>query len=69
VLRNPDDQPHQFALEVQAAFELPRGAVQQYTLASPWADEAGQPRLQAGPGGPLRLALKPFEILVYDALP
>ena len=69
MLRNPDDQPHDFALEVRAAFQLPPGATKEYTLASPWKEDAGQPHLRAAAGQPLRLSLKPFEVVVYDAVP
>jgi hypothetical protein len=69
MLRNPDDQPHEFPLNIQEAFELPAGAATKYTLASPWAEDADRPRLQARVGEPVRVALKPFEVVVYDALP
>ena len=69
MLRNPDGQPREFALDVGAAFELPPGAVTAYTLISPWAEDAVKPRIQAEAGKPLRVALKPFEVLVYDAVP
>jgi hypothetical protein len=69
MLRNPDDQPHEFELDVRTAFELPPGAVATYTLTSPWAAEAGIPPMQAGSDQLLCLTLKPFEVLVYDAMP
>jgi hypothetical protein len=69
MLRNPDDQAHEFELDVRAAFELPPGAATAYTLTSPWAEDAGKPRLRAVSGKVLRVALKPFEVLVYDAIP
>ncbi len=69
MLRNPDDQPHEFALEIGKAFELPPGAVTKFALKSPWADEAARPVLPVTAGKPERLTLKPFEILVFDATP
>jgi hypothetical protein len=69
MLRNPDDQPHEFALDVSTAFELPPGAVRSYTLSSPWAEDAGKPRMRAEGAKPLVLTLKPFEVRVYDAVP
>ncbi|MBI5397180.1 MAG: enterotoxin, partial [Verrucomicrobia bacterium] len=69
MLRNPDDQPHEFALDVGAAFELPAGATRRYALKSPWAGDAARPALTAEAGKSLRIALKPFEVLVLDALP
>jgi hypothetical protein len=69
MLRNPDVQPHEFALDVAAAFELPLGAQTKYLLKSPWAEDASQPALRAEAGKPLRITLQPFEIVVLDALP
>ncbi|MBM3891207.1 MAG: enterotoxin [Verrucomicrobia bacterium] len=69
MLRNPDDQPREFALDVGTAFELPAGAPTRYALKSPWADDAARPALTAEAGKPLRIALRPFEVFVADALP
>jgi hypothetical protein len=69
MLRNPDVQPREFALDVAAAFELPLGAQTKYLLRSPWADDAAKPALRAEAGKPLRVTLNPFEIVVLDALP
>jgi len=68
-LRNPDDQPHEFALDVGVAFELPAGAATKFKLGSPWAEDARKPVLPAESGTPLRLELKPFEIVVLDTVP
>ncbi len=68
-LRNPDDQPHDYKLDVGAAFELPSGAVTKFTLRSPWAEDSDQPVLHSKAGIPARLNLKPFEILVLNATP
>ncbi|MCU0981197.1 MAG: hypothetical protein MUF25_18760 [Pirellulaceae bacterium] len=69
MLRNPDDQPHEFALDVGAALELPAGAVSAYTLKSPWAEDVSRPALNAEAGKPLPVKLNPFEVLVLDATP
>ncbi len=69
MLRNPDDQPHDFALDLAQAFELPPGAPTKYTLKSPWAADAQKPAVAAEAGQPLRLTLQPFEVLVLDATP
>jgi hypothetical protein len=66
-LRNPDNQPHEYELELGSAFELPPGAGRKFNLQSPWAEEASRPVLKAEAGTPLRLTLKPFEILVLNA--
>ena len=69
MLRNPDVQPHEYALDVAAAFELPFGAQAKYLLKSPWAEDGSKPALRAEAGKPLRITLKPFKIVVLDALP
>ena len=69
MLRNPGDQPHDFALDVAHAFELPPGAPTKYNLKSPWAADAQKPAMTAEAGQPLRLTLQPFEVLVLDATP
>jgi hypothetical protein len=67
MLRNPDDQPHEFALDVGIAFELPAGVPGSFTLMSPWAEDAQKPPVKAEAGRPFRLALKPFEIVILEA--
>jgi len=69
MLRNPDDRVREFRLDVSKAFELPPGAPKRYILKSPWAEDAGKPTLQAVAGRPFVLRLKPFEVLVLEALP
>lgn len=69
MLRNPDDQPHEFRLDLGMAFELPSGAPTKYSLHSPWTEDASQPALTCEAGKPLRLALKPFEVVVLEAAP
>jgi hypothetical protein len=68
-LRNPDDRPQEFTLEVGAAFELPPGAPMKYLLKSPWVEDAQRPLLTAEAGHPLRLTLNACEVLVFDAIP
>jgi hypothetical protein len=69
MLRNPDDQPREFALDVGQAFELPAGAVSIFTLRSPWVEDVSRPALTAEAGKPLHVKLNPFEVLVLDATP
>jgi len=69
MLRNPDNQPRQFALDVETAFELPSGTSRRYACTSPWSEAAGQPAWIAIAGEPRRLKLAPFEVLVLDAAP
>ncbi len=68
-LRNPDDQPAEITLDVAQAFELPPGAPQKYVLKSPWAEDAGKPAVAVQAGRPYTFQLRPFEVLVWDAMP
>jgi len=68
-LRNPDDRPASFELDVSKAFELPEGAPQAYALKSPWKGDSGQAAISATAGQTHRFDLKPFEVLVFDATP
>lgn len=68
-LRNPDNQPHEYELEIGSAFELPRGARTKFSLRSPWVEDSERPILRAEAGTSLRFTLKPFEILILDATP
>ena len=69
MLRNPDDQPHDFTLDVGAAFVLPSGAATKYAFKCPWAEDAQKPTLAAEAGKPLNLKLQPFEVVILDATP
>ena len=69
MLRNPDDTARTFRLALASAFQLPFGAPRDYTLRSPWAEDAGKVglRLVAGTAG--EIVLGPFEVLVLEAKP
>ena len=67
MLRNPDDQPREFALDLGAVFELPGGAVKKFSLRSPWPEDTTKPALSAETGKPLRVTLHPFEVLILAA--
>ena len=69
VLRNPEDQPASIALDIAEAFELPAGAAGKYVLTSPWKAETARPTIQVSAGQTRSFALKPFEVLVFDATP
>jgi hypothetical protein len=69
MLRNPDDRPQAFALDVGAAFELLPGAPRRFHLAGAWVDDRDKPILVAEAGVPLPLVLRPFQVLVLDATP
>jgi hypothetical protein len=66
MLRNPADRPQEFLLDVQSAFQLPAGAAARFVLKSPWAEDAAKPALPAEAGKPLRVTLKPFEVLILE---
>ena len=68
-LRNPDDRPASFELDVSTAFELPEGSPQTYALKSPWKEDSGRPAISVTAGQKHRFELKPFEVLVFDATP
>lgn len=69
VLRNPNDKPQTFALDVQKAFELPAGAARNYTARSPWKKDAGKKVLRLVAGQPFTIQLAPFEVLTLNAVP
>jgi hypothetical protein len=69
MLRNPDEKPHEFALDVGTAFELPAGAPRKYSCTSPWSEDAQKAAWLAVAGEPVRRTLAPFEVLVVDAVP
>ncbi len=69
LLRNPDDETREFALDVGRAFELPAGAAGAFTLTSPWAEDARKPAVAARAGVPVQFELRPFETVVLDAVP
>lgn len=68
-LRNPDDRPSEFTLDVGTAFELPTKAAKRYSLRSPWAEDTRKPAHLAQAGKPLKFSLEPFEVLTFDATP
>jgi hypothetical protein len=69
MLRNPGEQPASFSLDIAMAFELPAGAATRFLLKSPWAEDAAAVEILATAGKPSGFVLKPFEVLVLDALP
>ena len=69
MLRNPDDSAREFTLDVSTVFELTAAAKSKYTLKSPWAEDAAKSVITGEAGKPLRLTLRPFEVLVLDAVP
>ncbi len=67
--RNPKDVPGEITIDIGKAFELPQGAAQRYSLKSPWKDDASTPALTLSAGDEHTFGLKPFDVLVFDAMP
>jgi hypothetical protein len=65
-LRNPDDQPHTYELDIGKAFELPDGAPTKYKLVPSFKDIEVEPFV-AEAGEPVKLEIKPFDILIFNA--
>ena len=68
-LRNPDDCPRRFTLDVADAFELPDEAPRTYTLKSPWEEDKDVAPVRATGGSPQPFDLRPLEVRVLDAVP
>ncbi len=66
MLRNPDDKPQEFTVDVADAFQLPENSAKSYLMNSPWKADAAKPpiNLTAGKGHTFRL--KPFEVIVLQ---
>jgi hypothetical protein len=68
-LRNPEDRPAAFALDVSRVLDLPPGAASTFLLKSPWGEDASSPVLEVHSGEPATIRLQPFEVLVLEATP
>lgn len=66
-LRNPDDAPAEYALDLARVLELPPGAASDYSLRSPWSEDADRPALGIQAGQPATIRLEPFEVLTLEA--
>ena len=69
-LRNPASEEQNFVLDLAKALELPAAAGGRFTLAAPFRQRE-LPAL-AGPVNafkPVKVTLKPFEVLVFEAIP
>ena len=67
-LRNPNDQPQTFSLDVQQALELPNGVTKKFVLKSPWKEDAGRAPVSAEAGKPVTISLQPFEIVTLECI-
>ena len=67
-LRNPDDKPQDFTIDIRRAFELPLGAAEKYTARSPWSNESSAPAIELTAGKPFTFHLEPFQVLTLECL-
>jgi hypothetical protein len=67
-LRNPDDAPQAYVLDIQKAFELPVEAPRKYKLKNAYPDQKS-PEVVLTAGKTRTLKLKPFEVLVFECIP
>jgi len=67
-LRNPDDKPQSFLLDLPRALELPAGAASRFTAKTLWPADAAAPTALGG-DGPTTITLKPFEVLTLELTP
>jgi hypothetical protein len=68
-LRNPSDKPGSITIDIGKAFELPNGAAEEYSLKSPWKEDTGSEAIVLPAGKEYTFRLKPFEVLIFDAVP
>ena len=69
-LRNPNDEPQDFTVELRKCFELPKGAAAAWTLQAPFKQRAVKELAGAIPAAkPVKVTLRPFEVLVFEAAP
>jgi hypothetical protein len=68
-LRNPKDTPGKITIDLARAFELPPGAAGQYSLKSPWQEDAAAEPITLSAGRTHTFELRPFEVVVWDATP
>merc|ERR1712224_1128337 len=68
-LRNPSKGHRRISLDAKVIFELPEYAADRGTikLQSPYGDQHPQ-RLTLDPGRAVDVALKPFDVLVFDTV-
>jgi hypothetical protein len=67
-LRNPSARSATIVVEVQSAFELPTGTPTHFRITSAYADCAS-PVTRMDVSIPVKIALRPFQVLVLEAEP
>ncbi|MBN1396172.1 MAG: hypothetical protein JW959_14210 [Pirellulales bacterium] len=68
-LRNPSGKPAAYALDLAKALELPPDAPREYSLKSPWKEDAGRAAILVSADRPRQFNLQPFQALVFDVFP
>jgi hypothetical protein len=68
-LRNPHDKPGKITVDIGEAFELPKCAVRKYSLRSPWKTDVDKAEIVLSAGEEHTFELRPFGVLVFDAMP
>jgi hypothetical protein len=69
-LRNPSDKPQKFTVDLAKFFELPVGAPTCYRVTSPYKQRAiAELAGVIDAAQPVEITLRPFEVLVFEALP
>jgi hypothetical protein len=69
-LRNPSDKPQEFTIDFAKVLELPADAPGIYKIFSPYKQEFPKELLgRMDAGKPVTITLKPFQVLVIEAIP
>lgn len=69
VLRNPDDQPKVYDLNLNRVLELPKQFEGTYQLRSPWKEDQNQEKLKTSSGQILKVELIAFETKILEVIP
>ena len=69
MLRNPQDRPQAFRLDIGRALELPSDSPTSYLLKSPWHEHSASQTIPVKAGAPQTIQLLPFGILLFEATP
>ncbi|MEO8870081.1 MAG: enterotoxin [Granulicella sp.] len=67
VLRNPSPQVQTISIDVQEAFELPKGAATRYAMRSSWAADAGKAAVTLEAHRAHVFTLQPFEVMTLES--
>ena len=68
-LRNPSDQPQDFAARLSTLLELPAGAARAYVARSPWKNDSASPAVALRSQEQHAFHLRPFQVLTLEMVP